>query len=78
VFDQVRRRAHVHIRLHELGVKKSMHVRPGEEFERVLNAVLTEVSAQRLTQPAKVVSSVTPLAAAPVTGSQRESQVAMK
>ena len=47
VFAQVRCRADVHIRLHELGVKKHSGAPPGWDMERLLDAAAKQVSEQR-------------------------------
>ena len=47
VFAQVRRQADVHIRLHELGVKKNSGAQAGWDLERLLEEATKQVSKQR-------------------------------
>lgn len=47
VFKQVPGTADVHIRLHELGVKKRSGAPPGWDMERLLDAATKQVSEQR-------------------------------
>ena len=47
IFDRAPRQADVHIRLHDLGVKKNSGAPPGLDMERLLDAALQQVSVQR-------------------------------
>lgn len=47
VFDQVNQFADVHIRLHDIGIKKNSQQPNGEAFEILMSAVLQQVEAGR-------------------------------
>jgi uncharacterized metal-binding protein len=47
VFERLRRRADVHIRLHDSGVQKNVGARPGFDMEHLLDAALKQVTEQR-------------------------------
>lgn len=47
VFEQVREKVDVHIRLHELGVRKNEEIPAPEDFDRVVTAVLNQIDSQR-------------------------------
>jgi uncharacterized metal-binding protein len=55
VFEQVRERVDVYIRLHDLGVKKNADTPEGQAFDELIESVLQQVSQQKdqskLTQP---------------------------
>lgn len=47
VFAQVRKGTDIHIRLHELGVRKNEEMPDANEFETIVNAALEQVANQR-------------------------------
>jgi uncharacterized metal-binding protein len=47
VFDQVREHLDVHIRLHDLGIKKNAEPPSGAEFDELIEAVLLQIKQQQ-------------------------------
>lgn len=47
VFKQVREKMDIHIRLHELGVRKNDEIPDVNEFENIVTAALEQVESQR-------------------------------
>lgn len=52
VFEQVQEDAAVHIRLHDLGIKKNAAQPEGDDFESLMQAVLERASVASLENPA--------------------------
>ena len=47
VFEQVREKVNVHVRLHELGVRKNEEIPDAIEFENLITAALEQVESQQ-------------------------------